>query len=71
MVTLPDIIYCKFHRERGFKNYFFKEKYDPKLEFPEGWWEEERGRGSNQKKPFGRGADIFWNIYIGIMAYLS
>jgi len=32
---------------------FFKGKYDPKLEFPEGW-------GSNQKTPHWGSIDIFW-----------
>ena len=35
---------------------FFEQKYDTKMEFPEGW-----GTGSILKAFCGRGIDIFWN----------
>jgi len=43
-------------RGRGvLKAKIFKGKYEPKLEFPEGWG------GSNQKTLRGGSVDIFWN----------
>jgi len=40
--------------EGGFKGQNFKGKYEPKLEFSEGW-------GFKPKKPLWGSMDIFWN----------